>query len=666
MNLRSCRLFLCTTVLLCAAVSPVAMADTASVSPAHRVIIFVWDGLRPDLISTTDTPNLAALRSQGVNFVDHHSTYPTFTMINAASLATGAYPQTHGFYGNSFWAPQARGHDAENHPVDFSRPVFTEDYAILQALDRAVQGKLLAVPTLFEAAHQAGMITAVVGKGGPTFLQSRGSADFFMDDKTVMPLSAAEHLNKAGFPLPPSWANAYSFATVPDYPVARNLSAGNVFPLMNDGITSDPSQHNAALGVATNDYQADVYLDYVLPVMQPRLSMLWLRNPDGTEHAFGPGSAATRNVLHANDVVLGLLLKKLDTLGWREHTDVILVSDHAHSSVSGALQYFPLRAIHDGSVGGVDPDGFSVSGEVRSADLLRRAGLMAFDGNGPQCNPVMSGITADGTSIYTHQPVDLFNACREGSYITGNFMIPDAEYLHQPYAVIAINGGSEFYYVPSHDKTFVQRLVRFFQSHEQYGAVFVDAQRYGNIAGTLPLASVHLQNEARNSPDVIVSYAFDANARIGNVPGIEYSGGAFSSRGMHGSFSPRDVHNVLIATGPDFKQHYADSTPSANVDVAPTVAALLGLPMPTAEGRVLAESLLNTAQRVLSVKVQVVHPAGPAHKLTMIKPVDPDGHDVDPSASNYTFELHTTVVRQKTGLTTREYRYYDSATASRY
>src|SRR5438552_11055205 len=76
---------------------PIAAAGTTptSVDQAHRVIIFVWDGLRPDLVDSINTPNLARLRDAGVNFVDHHSTYPTITMINAASLATGAYPATH-------------------------------------------------------------------------------------------------------------------------------------------------------------------------------------------------------------------------------------------------------------------------------------------------------------------------------------------------------------------------------------------------------------------------------------------------------------------------------------------------------------------------------------------------------------------------------------------
>jgi len=655
------------TVNCCAA--PVTTTTTATTTATraasqHRVIVFVWDGLRPDFINIADTPNLASLRELGVNFLDHHSTYPTLTMINAASFATGAYPGTHGFYGNSFWAPQASGRDSANREVDFSTPVFTEDYAILRDLDAAVQGRLLEVPTLVELAQRAGKPTAIVGKVGPTFLQSKGNSAFFLDDKTVMPLTQAKALSEAGFPLPKLWANAFTFDSVPPYRTTNEFSSGNHYPLMNDGRTADPSKLDAVTNVALNAYQADVFLNYVLPTIKPQLAMLWLKNPDSTEHAYGPGSAATRNALHANDAILGALLSKLDSMGWRDTTNIIIVSDHGHSHISGSLQQFPLRAINDGDIGAVNADGFSVSGEVRSADLLRRAGLMAFDGGGAQCNPVMSGIKEDGTSIYTHGPVNLYSACKAPSGITGNFMIPDAEYLHQPYAVIALDGGSEYYYVPSHDKQFVQKLVTFFQTHKQYGAVFVDATRYGELRGTLPLSAIHLQNTARNSPDIIVSFAFDAQASINHVPGIEYCGGAGSSRGMHGSFSPRDVHNVMIATGPDFKTAFRNELPSGNVDVAPTIAYLLGLDLKQADGRVLNEALL-VGNAVTSVKQEVIRPANAAVKLSMIEPTDPDGHDIDSAATSYTIELHTKLVKQKRGGVVREYRYFDSANAIR-
>jgi len=194
----------------------------------------------------------------------------------------------------------------------------------------------------------------------------------------------------------------------------------------------------------------------------------------------------------------------------------------------------------------------------------------------------------------------------------------------------------------------------------------VDA-RYGEVAGTLPLSSVHLQNNQRNSPDIIVSYAFDADAKISHVPGIEYCGGASSNRGMHGSFSPRDVHNVLIASGVDFKSNDKNPLPSGNVDVAPTVAYLLGLSLPNADGRVLSEALRNSAYSIVRTSRQIIRSKQPAANLTMIAPTDPDGHDVDSTMNHYAVQMQTKTVKQKhQSGATREYQYYDSAEGIRY
>src|SRR6478735_6259235 len=85
-----------------------------------KVIVCVWDGLRPDSITEQATPNLARLRDHdSVNFTDHHSVYPTFTMMNAAALATGAYPAQHGFYGNTEYQPGPVGKNADGKLIEF-------------------------------------------------------------------------------------------------------------------------------------------------------------------------------------------------------------------------------------------------------------------------------------------------------------------------------------------------------------------------------------------------------------------------------------------------------------------------------------------------------------------------------------------------------------------
>jgi predicted AlkP superfamily pyrophosphatase or phosphodiesterase len=87
-------------------------------STARRFIIFVWDGLRADDVTPDNMPNYFALARSGVVFADHHAVYPTFTMMNSASIATGMYSGVHGFYGNVVYAPSARGKNTKGRVED--------------------------------------------------------------------------------------------------------------------------------------------------------------------------------------------------------------------------------------------------------------------------------------------------------------------------------------------------------------------------------------------------------------------------------------------------------------------------------------------------------------------------------------------------------------------
>jgi len=50
----------------------------------------------------------------------------------------------------------------------------------------------------------------------------------------------------------------------------------------------------------------------------------------------------------------------------------------------------------------------------------------------------------------------------------------------------------------------------------------------------------------------------------------------------------------LIAAGPDFREHSTSAVPTSNVDLAPTILRLLGLPVPeTMTGRPIEEGLVN-------------------------------------------------------------------------
>ncbi|MBC7414332.1 MAG: alkaline phosphatase family protein [Herminiimonas sp.] len=656
----------------------------------------VWDGLRPDSVNPTDTPNLYALRQAGVNFTDNHSTYPTFTMMNGSSFATGSFPATSGFYGNTFWTPPQTGaaqaipagKTASGVRQDYAAPVFTEDYAVLSTLNEYYGGQLLLVKTLFKTAQDAGLKTATIGKSGAAYIQDVGRGGVFLDENAVLPQSLANELQAANFALPLNTTFAYPAGTVTlaagnGNPTAR--AAALTFALPNGVQARDASDTTqGAPEDAANKYMMKVYTDFILPKKLPDLSLIWFRTPDNTEHAYGPGSPNYRKALASQDARLGELQAALKANAMASTTNIVVVSDHAHSNVSGATALFPLRAITAGTsvtagvtnavLGAVDPvNGFSVSGDVRSADLLTYAGFKAYDGTGCSTSP-MAGIKGDGSAVHAVGMDADGSLCGKANTkyqaISATLPTPVASFkvpatLPPAGIVIAANGGSDYFYVPDHDAATIIKLVRFLQSRQEFGAIFVDS-RYGAIPGTLSLAAVNLENGVRankGQPDVVASFNWDAQQRVNGLPGTSYEsfGG---NRGMHGSFSPIDVHNTLIAGGPAFRAGLVIGNPSGNVDVAPTVAHLLGQSMPQADGRVLNEALVNPASMgSVVVKAGVVNPAVPATGVRFKLPTDPTGAAIDTARQGGTYSINL-VVKDLT-VDGKTYRYFDYAQSVR-
>ena len=98
--------------------------------------------------------------------------------------------------------------------------------------------------------------------------------------------------------------------------------------------------------------------------------------------------------------------------------------------------------------------------------------------------------------------------------------------------------------------------------------------------------------------------------------------GTASSGGVagHGSSSPWDIHNTLIAAGPDLKRGVALEAPSANVDFAPTFLKLLGIAIPgSVQGRPLEEAFIGTEPlpaNAVSTSDRTVSTADGTYQLT--------------------------------------------------
>ena len=702
----------------------VASVTTTTVTPT-RTIIMVWDGLRPDSVNATDTPNLYAMRKSGAEFSDNHSTYPTFTMMNGSSFATGSFPKTSGFYGNTFWTPpQGTGNTI---PADsptgtggtqkYTNPVFTEDFQVLTALNNYYSGQLLLVKSLFATAQSAGLTTATIGKSGAAYIQDLGRGGYFLDENSVLPRSLVTELQGNGFAVPANTAKNYSGAD------AVTLAANNGDPTMKAGYitfnTTAYDPNGAAIAVAARDstdttqgapedaankYMMSTFTQYILPTKKPMLSLIWFRTPDNVEHGYGPGTANMKAGLRSQDARLGELISALRANGMDATTNVIVVSDHGHSSVSGPLSLYPLRAITpsatlpngalvNGStsgasaaaIGAVNAAGYSFSGDVRSADLLTYRGFKAFDGSGCSTS-AMYGLDTNGVPTlpvkqdttgplcggtlaapvkYQAISSTLGSPGAPAGTPVASFAVPAAGALPANGIVVAANGGSDYFYVPSHDQATVQNLVKVLQQRQEFGAIFVDS-RYGAIPGTLTLGQINLENATRQNngqPDVVVSFNWDDTVSIQGHTGIEFES-VGGQRGMHGSFGTSDVHNTLIANGPSFQGSFRNTNPSGNVDVAPTVAYLLGLSMPQADGRVLNEALVTPASKSTpTVAASIVAPAAPATGLQFEVPTDLTGATKDAALTAGTYNINLAV--KDLAVDGKSYRYFDYAKAVR-
>lgn len=201
--------------------------------------------------------------------------------------------------------------------------------------------------------------------------------------------------------------------------------------------------------------------------------------------------------------------------------------------------------------------------------------------------------------------------------------------------------GSNAIYVRDDDAAAVTAIVSALQRTPGIGAVFTRAKAPGSydgrVPGTLSFDVVRWQHD--RSAQILYSPDWSDAPNAHGVRGSVRAGGVAG----HGSSSPWDVHNTLIAAGPDLSRGLTLDSPSANVDLMPTVAALLRLEVPsTVQGRVLSEAFADARARTTPTVRAVEHVAR-----------TPDG----------TYRVTARLSIVKAGR--QEYRYFDGTEVSR-
>jgi hypothetical protein len=494
---------------------------------AHGVVLVVWEGLRADAIDAVRTPNAARIARDGVTFAKHHAAFPSREMVNAAVLSTGRSPGSTSILGDVVLSSDRT-------------PTSLRDPGVVRAL--ASPG-----PSLFEAAQRPSLFD--LARGGVV-----------VDGASAWPPSMADAIARSG------------------------ALDGRSMPIatLDDGFTPDPTVDVGASIVDVDRSLVRAWTDVVLPDATPRLSVLWLRGTARAEEVYGPGSSVATAALTADDALVGAIRARLD----ESDGDLFIVSSNGASTVAGPSSLFPARAIAQGRLGAMDANGWSVSGDLRFAAMLRDGGIDALDGRACVDDPVLTGVRVDGSALVGVR-VDDGSACGHAGtrFTSGDYRTSGSDGV-----VVASNGSSELLFVPNHDTATVARIVAYAQRQGAIAAIFV-AKRHAPIAGALVLDEVFADGEDRG-PDVVVTYASDDVAAVAGARGTSHAGSA-NLRGTTGGGASSELGVPMFAIGAHLRRGLVDPLPTGNVDVAPTIASILGLSLDATDGRVLEEALLG-------------------------------------------------------------------------
>lgn len=165
--------------------------------------------------------------------------------------------------------------------------------------------------------------------------------------------------------------------------------------------------------------------------------------------------------------------------------------------------------------------------------------------------------------------------------------------------VLASSGQAVGLHVRGRDRDRIARIVRFAHSRDWAGVLFTagraPGEAQGAVEGTFSLELIHAASDDRG-PDVMLTFPWTSAPNAFGVRGTDLANvaaGGTPYASDHGSMSPWNVRNTLLAWGPHFKSRARVGTPAGNVDVTPTILALLGLDTGGLDGRVLDEALAD-------------------------------------------------------------------------
>jgi arylsulfatase A-like enzyme len=270
------------------------LAPALAKGKAEHVVVLVWDGMRPDFIAPQYCPTLYSLAMNGVFFNRHHSTYITSTEVNGTALATGTHPGRSGIQANSDYQPE----------LSVLSTFATESLDAIRRGDLLTDGNYIRTPTLPEILQDAGIPTITAGSKPVVLLHDRSWRKASPIERQSVTLFEGKTLPRA---------------------------AGEQLPKVNDdkafpGTVTHPNS-------GQDNWTTRSLIRSLWRKGVPKYTLLWLSEPDKTQHETGVGSSNSLAAIEVSDKNLAEIIKSLKEKGVYDKTDIMIVSDHGFSTI---------------------------------------------------------------------------------------------------------------------------------------------------------------------------------------------------------------------------------------------------------------------------------------------------------------------------------------------
>ncbi|WP_320129395.1 alkaline phosphatase family protein [uncultured Sphaerochaeta sp.] len=253
-----------------------------------KIVLFGFDGLRPDCITSAVMPNLRKFLDDNVQCKNSRSVFPTETYVNHPSIFSGFLPERHGLVANVFYDSGASR----------TEPFVGSKVEKVEMIDTLTKGRLYTVPTLTDTLSQNGLsyISLSTNSPGSTRLIAHNAKK---NNGINISTSGLQYAIPEEFASRWGSSPQYGSFSLPDIQGIRKLNT-----MVDDLFTT--------IGMAD-------------------VNIIWYGEPDNVFHAHGIGSPQAQEGLREVDTLFFQIMKR-----WcaDEEVQVMVLSDHGHVTVT--------------------------------------------------------------------------------------------------------------------------------------------------------------------------------------------------------------------------------------------------------------------------------------------------------------------------------------------